>query len=827
MAIWKAYVLLATLLLLTGTANGQRGYELEVTTRTNPDQLYRNEEMSEEHDITVGNKIEPIIFEPQRKIKLSRSTYKVTSYVDFKPYKQAFKQFGQYIRKFLADLHDPRYVDTLYKVGTKTGYSSNRREENKTNIFFTDGICTQSTYQCRIQNQFIQLRNEANKVHQIYLETYRKFLRAIDHMEFHPTLGRSKTESSTRNRRQPLGKNQTETTSQYTSQRGGLTEEDILMLKQADNLIKTKFLNQPTKHKRIKRFGLAGWIMGWGLGYFTSLRTIKDNIRTLQKQNQLQQNQIIELAHYLNITYAHVSTNRYAINNWQVQLAQVNQTLMNTMKAVQFLRYTVVVITDVRIILSKLTLGVMGLQQNVKAIYEYLRVLSSKQVNPLLIPPDALREVLAHIKDDMKRNPRLQLLEDPNVNIWNYYPIMKIMPVVMDDFLLIILTIPLTDQSLEMNLYKVYNLPALHPELKVEFTYELEGEYLAITKNKLYAALPTAREIRICKGTGGYLCLMNQALYPIDRLEWCVYALFTDDKEKKREYCSINTQKRDANKAQSLEGYLWAITAFKPEKMQIRCLTNTHVIDIKPPLTIIYVGNGCEAYSNNLFIPAKSELTSTDSSMVRHNYFQQFNEQYQNITKYSLIEDLGIVQLTPREIAKIPDRLTALPKLQFKELKRRLVEIKQPLNIHSNISFILIIVGGLILCPVIAYVLWRIYRVHSSMKGVKPIVKIFNDKKDNLFNIGDIVSNRLQTLETKFSSLLGFVTPDASLKTDLALPSTGDWPTSPPRHESIPMLDLHITPEDIQETVKDLEKRSAKFRRYQKYLQKQASEERN
>ena len=694
MAIWKAYVLFATLLLLIGIGNGQRGYELEATTRTSPDQLYGSEGISEEHDIKVGNKIEPIIFEPQCKIKLSRSTYKVTSYMDFKPYKQAFKQFGQYIRKFLADLHDPQYVDTLYKVGTNKGYSSNRREENKTNIFFTDGICTQSTYQCRIQNQFIQLRNEANKVHQIYLETYRKFLRAIDHMEFHPTQDRSKTESSTRNRRQPLGKDQTETTSHYTSQRGGLTEEDTLMLKQADELIKTKFLNHTTEHKRTKRFGLAGWIMGWGLGYFTSLRTIKDNIRTLQKQNQLQQNQIIELAHYLNITYAHVSTNRYAINNLQVQLAQVNQSLMVTMKAVQFLRYTVVVITDVRIILSKLTLGVMGLQQNVKAIYEYLRVLSSKQVNPLLIPPDALREVLAHIKDDMKRNPRLQLPEDPNVNIWNYYPIMKITPVVMDDFLLIILTIPLTDQSLEMNLYKVYNLPALHPELKVEFTYELEGEYLAITKNKLYAALPTAREIRICKGTGGYLCLMNQALYPIDRLEWCVYALYTDDKEKKREYCSINTHKRDANKAQSLEGYLWAITAFKPEKMQIRCLTNTHVIDIKPPLTIIYVGNGCEAYSNNLFIPAKSELTSTDSSMVRHNYFQQFNEQYQNITRYSLIEDLGIVQLTPKEIAKIPDRLTALPKLQFKELKRRLVEIKQPLNIHSNISFILIIIGG-------------------------------------------------------------------------------------------------------------------------------------
>ena len=95
---------------------------------------------------------------------------------------------------------------------------------------------------------------------------------------------------------------------------------------------------------------------------------------------------------------------------------------------------------------------------------------------------------------------------------------MKITPVVMDDFLLIILTIPLIDQMFEMNLCKVYNLPTLHPRLKVDYIYELEGEYLAVTKNKLYAALPTAREIRICKGTGACLCLMNQVLVPMEKI---------------------------------------------------------------------------------------------------------------------------------------------------------------------------------------------------------------------------------------------------------------------------------------------------------------------
>ena len=90
--------------------------------------------------------------------------------------------------------------------------------------------------------------------------------------------------------------------------------------------------------------------------------------------------------------------------------------------------------------------------------------------------------------------------------------------------------------------------------------------------------------------------------------------------------------------------------------------------------------------------------------MVRHTYFQQFNEDYQNITRYSLIEDLGLVKLTKNEIENLSDRLTALQNIQFKELKRRLVEIKKPFNIHSNISFILFVVGGLILCPIITYV---------------------------------------------------------------------------------------------------------------------------
>ena len=46
--------------------------------------------------------------------------------------------------------------------------------------------------------------------------------------------------------------------------------------------------------------------------------------------------------------------------------------------------------------------------------------------------------------------------------------------------------------------------------------------------------------------------------------------------------------------AQSLDGYLWAVSSLKKEKMRIWCLEDSHLEDIKPPLMIVYIGDGCE-----------------------------------------------------------------------------------------------------------------------------------------------------------------------------------------------------------------------------------------
>ena len=117
---------------------------------------------------------------------------------------------------------------------------------------------------------------------------------------------------------------------------------------------------------------------------------IKKNIQALYDQNILQEKQIIELTHCLNVTYGHVCTNRLVIIELNVKVTTLNKTMMGVIGEMKFIKFMVAILTDMRMTLTQLSLGVMSLKENVNAIYKYMRVLSTRRVNPLIIPPNSL-----------------------------------------------------------------------------------------------------------------------------------------------------------------------------------------------------------------------------------------------------------------------------------------------------------------------------------------------------------------------------------------------------------------------------------------------------
>ena len=144
----------------------------------------------------------------------------------------------------------------------------------------------------------------------------------------------------------------------------------------------------------------------------------------------------------------------------------------------------------------------------------------------------------------------------------------------------------------------------------------------------MYVTLPTEQSVRTCLQTELAICILEQALYPIKHITWCVYALFIDDEERIKRDCKYTVTKVSGNRAISLGGYLWAVSSIKQEQLQVRCLEETHVIEIEPPLQIVYLGNGCEGYSPSMFLPAKNEMTTHAQIESRKEYFLQFNYVY-------------------------------------------------------------------------------------------------------------------------------------------------------------------------------------------------------
>ena len=153
--------------------------------------------------------------------------------------------------------------------------------------------------------KFEQFHIEINYVYKVFHAIYKKFLTAIDHIDYHPS--QQITANSTRINRCSMYIHD----GQYHSQTKELTPSEESFL---DAFLKALYKINPSLHNnlsRMKRTGIFTWLLGWGV--FTNARSIsqiKDNLHILQKQNQLQDKQIKQLAKYLNLTMHQV--NRYS-----------------------------------------------------------------------------------------------------------------------------------------------------------------------------------------------------------------------------------------------------------------------------------------------------------------------------------------------------------------------------------------------------------------------------------------------------------------------------------------------------------------------------------
>ena len=241
--------------------------------------------------------------------------------------------------------------------------------------------------------------------------------------------------------------------------------------------------------------------------------------------------------------------------------------------------------------------------------------------------------------------------------------------------------------------------------------------------------LPTEQSVRICLQTELAICILEQALYPVEHITWCVYALFIDDEHCIKRDCKYTVSRVSGNRAISLGGYLWAVSSIKQEQLQVRCLQETHMIEIQPPLQIVYLGNGCEGYSPSMFLPAKNEMTTHAQIESCREYFLQFNYVYTPDRYIRLWWQFRMRMMSKREARAFITQVAPLGTMDYSLLHKSPPMIKTnygfswpvpPTTLVIGVVVVILLVAGIALG---CYVYWMGKTFKLVMGTVKQVTK--------------------------------------------------------------------------------------------------------
>ena len=176
--------------------------------------------------------------------------------------------------------------------------------------------------------------------------------------------------------------------------------------------------------------------------------------------------------------------------------------------------------------------------------------------------------------------------------------------------------------------------------------------------------------------------------------------------------------------------YLWAVSSVRQEQLQVRCLEETHVIKIQPPLQIVYLGNSCEGYSPSMFLPAKNEMATHAQIESRKEYFLQFNYVYNPDRYIGLWWQFRTKMMSEKEAKAFITQVAPLGTMDYSLLHKKPLPIKTKYGFALPVPPTILGVGIVVVILLIAGIVLGcyVYRIGKTLKSVTGTVKQVTEK---------------------------------------------------------------------------------------------------
>ncbi|MCG8624193.1 MAG: hypothetical protein MJE68_19640, partial [Proteobacteria bacterium] len=143
----------------------------------------------------VGQYQYPVIFEPMRNIRLSISSYQVTTFVDLNPFFAYFENYEKYLNRFLQDLADKSKMSYLAKFHHSAGQLEDvfpKDELDEVNCAAPTQCeghsqskwCQRLVFTfCMTKHQYYQITNATEHIKITYTSLKNRFLGMIDYLD--------------------------------------------------------------------------------------------------------------------------------------------------------------------------------------------------------------------------------------------------------------------------------------------------------------------------------------------------------------------------------------------------------------------------------------------------------------------------------------------------------------------------------------------------------------------------------------------------------------------------------------------------------------------
>ena len=190
------------------------------------------------------------------------------------------------------------------------------------------------------------------------------------------------------------------------------------------------------------------------------------------------------------------------------------------------------------------------------------------------------------------------------------------------------------------------------------------------------------------------------------------------------------------------------------DKLQIRCVMETHVITIKPPLQIVDIGNGCKAYSASIYIPAKSELTTTLQSVTQSQFFLDYNFIYTNVSNFLIWHKTNFATLTTDEIKTLKAKMLKLPTMSMDIFIKVLwnMDKNYPFSMSPKLILTLLVLTGIYTIAIGILFIWYKRKTSfstSTMGNLLKLIPSLKEKIPTLDSLLPILSEQAPSQNTK------------------------------------------------------------------------------